>query len=162
MQDGKRKVWHATCTPQKHGLREQWRMVEDMLEKYRELNPFRKECVVEWHFLKVWNGRGMTDDRRTRFLREIYLIYVSKIRPPIKGVSSVFFLVVWKDRAMQDDKTKAWHATSTPSQKHGLIGQWRMIKESTEKYREPYPYREEWVAECHLSERVEWERHQGC
>ena len=54
---------------------------------------------------------------------EIYIyIYVYKIRPPIKGVSSVF-LVVWNDRAMQDDKRKAWHATSTPSEKHGLIEQ---------------------------------------
>ena len=57
----------------------------------------------------------MIDEALERYIN----IYAYKIRPPIKGVSSVF-LVVWNDRAMQDDKRKAWHATSTPSEKHGF------------------------------------------
>ena len=43
----------------------------------------------------------------------------------------------------QYDKRKSWHATSTPSQKHGLIEQWTMIEETIEKYRETNPFRKE-------------------
>ena len=54
---------------------------------------------------------------------------------PPKGVNKgrIVCPVVWNDRAMRDDKRKAWHATSTPSQKHGLIEQGRMIEEILER-----------------------------
>ena len=60
--------------------------------------------------------------------RTIY-IYIYKYQSPPKSVNKgrIVFSSSVGDRAMQDDKRKDWRATCTPSQKHGLIEQCRMI-----------------------------------